>query len=101
MKIAKPIGTFTLNNKRVLTCVVHEGNPSEFLGAELTFFPDGGVPKRIRVDGLSTASEYENNVFDFKISGDTILEEEITDTCLMTDVAFKTASEVLSLKKGA
>lgn len=84
MFLAKPQATFRLARHRVLTCQILRGNPNQQIGSDLTFLTVDGERKRIRIEGISTASHPQPDVFDLSISGDEIEQQDIGDASLIS-----------------
>src|SRR5438132_13382972 len=95
MLVARPLHVFNLKGRQIVSCEVLWNNPHDFLDKEVCFYSSEHCPKRVRIEGLSTASDLERNVYDFHYSGTVILPEEITGHSVITDVPFKQAMERL------
>jgi hypothetical protein len=85
MLTAKPIKVFSLAGKRILTCHVVGQNPHAFIGKDLYFCTGGGKPKRIHIEGLSTASDFQRNEYDFHYTGDEVFPSEISEQALVAE----------------
>jgi hypothetical protein len=93
MLVARPLQVFRIKGRQIVTCEVLWNNPHEFLNEEVWFYSPEHSPKRIRIEGLSTASDPESKVYDFHYSGMAIIEEEITEHSVITNASFKQAME--------
>ncbi len=78
MSVAKPLRVFTLGKRRILTCLVQEGNPFVFLNKEVLLVTPTVCEKKIRIEGVSTASDVEKDVYDFLYTGDEIEPRDIS-----------------------
>ena len=85
MLTAKPIRVFALAGRRILTCHVVGQNPHAFIGKDLYFFAGSGKPKRIHIEGLSTASDVQRNEYDFHYTGDEVFPSEISEQALVAE----------------
>jgi len=97
MLTARPIQAFRLGGKSVLICRVLDENPHNFLGKEFGFYSEGREVARIRIEGVSTASNAERGVFDFSYSGDEIRSEQVNASSLITDGLYEEAKRELSV----
>ncbi|MBA2227287.1 MAG: hypothetical protein WHU94_00530 [Thermogemmata sp.] len=85
MLTAKPIRAFVLAGRRILTCRVVGQNPHAFIGKDLYFYADSREPKRIHIEGLSTASDIQGNEYDFLYTGDEVLPSEISEEAIVAE----------------
>ncbi len=85
MLVAKPLRTFTLGSKQVVVCAVTHNNPNELLATELWYYRDADQRWRVRIEGLSTASNNAQRVYDFRYEGRPITDLDITDQSVITD----------------
>ena len=99
MLVAKPLQTFTLKGRNIVSCEVLEGNPHEFLNKEMWFFSTENNSKRLRIEGLSTASDLQHHVYDFHYTGTVILPEEITRGSVIADAMYPQA--IVKLEPGS
>lgn len=99
MLVAKPLQAFIIGKKCILSCEVAQENPYDFLNKEMWFYSSESRRKRIRVEGISTASDMEHSVYDFHYSGMVIVPEEITGRSIITDAEYQEAFEqILSMQ---
>ena len=87
MLIARPLQAFTLGGRHILSCKVVKDNPHMFVGKEMWFYSAGSIPKQIRIEGLSTASDIARQVYDFHYTGAVVCQEEIIADSILTDEA--------------
>jgi hypothetical protein len=85
MLIAKPLSCFLLKERRIVSCKVLQGNPHEFLNKEVSFYSTEGHVKKIRIEGLSTASDLEHDIYDYLYTGAVIFPEEIGNGSVISD----------------
>ena len=85
MLTIRPLQSFSIGNRCVLTCHIKGGNPLSIIGKEYVFIGSGPT-KRIRIEGVSTASDIENDVYDLLYSGDTINPNQINDSSLLQEI---------------
>jgi len=74
---AKPVAAFSLGKKRILVCDVIDINPHQFLGKEFIFNSLHRQQGRIKIEGLSTGSQFGENLCDFSYSGAEISPDQI------------------------
>ena len=96
MLVAKPLQAFKLKDRHIVTCEVPWNNPHALLNKDLWFYSSEHSRKPIRMEGISTATDVEQNVYDFHYKGAVILPEEITDHSVITDAPFEQALERIS-----
>ena len=65
MLVAKPLQVFQLKDRPIISCEVLDNNPHEFLNQDVWFYSSAHSRKPIRIEGISTASDVEHNVYDF------------------------------------
>ena len=68
----------------------------QFLNRELSVYAHEKLAGRIRVEGVSTASDAKNQVFDFSYSGDEILPEHLGTGTVITDGHMEDALRALA-----
>lgn len=81
----KPLEVFRLGNKRIVVCQLAGENPMQFLDHDFAFYAHGQLAGRIRIEGVSTASNGNSQVFDFSYSGDEIFPEQLGEWSFITD----------------
>jgi hypothetical protein len=91
MLVAKPLQVFKLKDREIVSCEVSSNNPQEFLNKDVWFYSSEHSRKPIRMEGISTASDAERNVYDFHYKGAVILPEEITDHSIISNAPFEQA----------
>ena len=96
MLLAKPMQAFSLQGKQVLVCHVPAENPNTFVGKDLWFYTSCGGAQQIRIEGISTASNPRNLIFDFHYSGGEISPDEITEGSLLADGPLEKARRELA-----
>lgn len=96
MLTAKPIDVFTLGSRQVVVCrLPADINPSDFIDHELIFYTYGKEVGRIQILGVSTASKYEINEYDFSYSGGPILPEQLVEGTVLTNGEYTDAIRML------
>ena len=99
MLVAKPLQAFTIGMKRVVSCKIPQDNPQDFLGKDVWFFSSQHNRKRIRLEGLSTASDIQGSIYDLHYVGCVILPEEISNRSVITDREYQEAVDRLCLSE--
>jgi len=84
MLLAKPLKVFRLAGRSILTCQVNEGNPLQQIGSDLSLMTGEGEERRIRIEGVSTATKPNSDIYDLHVSGDEIDERDIDTTSLIS-----------------
>ncbi len=82
---AKPLDAFSLGKKRILVCQVLGINPNNFVGKEFWFLSLDQRQILIKIDGLSTASRFKENLCDFSYSGVEISSDHIGADSLIVE----------------
>jgi hypothetical protein len=93
MLVAKPLQVFELKGRHIVSCEVLWNNPHEFLNKDVWFYSTEHSRRLIRIEGLSTASDVEHNVYDFHYGGTVILPDEITELSVISNVPFEQATD--------
>jgi len=96
MLTAKPLRVFSLGRKKIVVCQLANGNAMQFLDRELSFYAHGDLAGRIRIEGVSTASDADKQEFDFSYSGDEILPEQLGEGSVITDGRVEDALRALA-----
>ena len=96
MLVAKPLQVFKLNGRDIVSCEVPWNNPHEFLNKDVWFYSSEHSRKPLRMEGISTASDIEHNVYDFHYKGALILPEDITDHSVITNAPFEQALDQIN-----
>lgn len=82
---AKPLQAFRLGQKKVLVCQLTDNDPMQFVNQEFSFFSNGQLAGRITLVGISTASNYNERVFDFSYTGDEIFQQQLNNEAVITN----------------
>jgi hypothetical protein len=101
MLVARPLKAFRLGVKKVVVCQVGEANPNDFLGKDLWFYSEGRQSGRIKIKGVSTATQNEGGPFDFSYSGDEILPEQLGGSSLLADGRYEEAIQDLNVARSS
>ena len=81
----RPLRSFSVGNRRILTCRILGGNPFSIVGRKYILLGSGPT-RKIEIEGISTASDIENDVYDLLYSGDTINPDQINESSLLQEI---------------
>src|SRR5688572_2899023 len=97
MLTAKPLDAFRLGERQIVTCRVPGGNAFAFIDKECWFYGEATPGKKIRIEGISTASVGPGEVFDFLYTGPEIQRSDLDDASLITNGIYEDAKRFLEV----